>query len=175
VVRPADPERDAAACAAIYAPYITDSAISFEAEPPGAAEMAARIHSTLETHPWLVYERDGDVAGYAYAGVHRTRAAYRWTAEVTAYVSQDHQRAGIGRALYTDLLGRLRAQNFRLAVAGITLPNDASVGLHEAIGFEPVGVYRNIGWKFGRWHDVGWWQLDLGEPGDPPAEPAPPA
>jgi phosphinothricin acetyltransferase len=134
--------------------------------------MDERIVSTIETHPWLVYEADGQVAGYAYAGVHRTRAAYRWTAEVTAYVAQDRQRSGIGRALYEDLLGRLKAQNFRLCVAGITLPNDASVGLHEAVGFEPVGVYRNIGWKFGGWHDVGWWQLDLGEPGNPPAEPA---
>jgi L-amino acid N-acyltransferase YncA len=175
VVRAADVQRDAAACAAIYAPYVTDSAISFELEPPDAAEMAARMESGSRTHPWLVFERDGEVAGYAYAGVHRTRAAYRWTAEVTAYVSQVHHRGGIGRALYEELLERLRAQNFRLAVGGITLPNDGSVGLHEAVGFEPVGVYRNIGWKFGRWHDVGWWQLDLGAPGDPPAEPAPPA
>ncbi|MEA2424297.1 MAG: hypothetical protein QOH13_707 [Thermoleophilaceae bacterium] len=134
--------------------------------------MDERIVATIETHPWLVYEADGQVAGYAYAGVHRTRAAYRWTAEVTAYVAQDRHRSGIGRALYEDLLDRLKAQNFRLCVAGITLPNDASVGLHEAVGFEPVGVYRNIGWKFGGWHDVGWWQLDLGEPGDPPAEPS---
>jgi L-amino acid N-acyltransferase YncA len=137
--------------------------------------MATRIESGSRTHPWLVYERDGEVAGYAYAGVHRTRAAYRWTAEVTAYVAQSHQRAGVGRALYEELLARLRAQNFRLAVAGITLPNDASVGLHEALGFEPVGVYRNIGWKFGSWHDVGWWQLDLGEPQtSPPPEPLSP-
>jgi L-amino acid N-acyltransferase YncA len=174
VVRAADAQRDAAACAAIYAPYVTDSAISFELEPPDAAEMAARMESGSRTHPWLVFERNGEVAGYAYAGVHRTRAAYRWTAEVTAYVSQDHHRQGIGRALYEELLERLRTQNFRLAVAGITLPNDGSVGLHEAVGFEPVGVYRNIGWKFGRWHDVGWWQLDLGAPEGTPVTPGPP-
>lgn len=138
--------------------------------------MADRIRSTRATHQWLVHELDGQVVGYAYGGVHRSRAAYRWTTEVSAYVDRSMHRRGIGRALYTELLDRLRRQGFRLAVAGITLPNDASVGLHEALGFESVGVYSNIGWKSGAWHDVGWWQLDLGDPGgNPPPEPRPPA
>jgi L-amino acid N-acyltransferase YncA len=143
--------------------------VSFEADPPSVAEMAERIRAA---HAWLVAERDGQVVGYAYATAHRARAAYRWTAEVSAYVDPRAQRTGVGRALYGELLRELRAAGFRLAVAGITLPNDASVRLHESIGFEPVGVYRNIGWKAGAWWDVGWWQLDLGEPGgDPPREP----
>ncbi len=151
---------------------MSHSAVSFEAEPPGAAHMTERIRATQKTHAWLVAERDGRVVGYAYGGVHRTRAAYRWTAEVSAYVDRSVHRGGIGRELYTELFERLRRQGFRLLVAGITLPNEASVGLHEAMGFERVGVYRNIGWKAGRWWDVGWWQLDLGAPaGDPPPGP----
>ena len=123
--------------------------------------MAERIRSA---HEWLVAERDGAVVGYAYGGTHRSRAAYRWTVEVSAYIDRAAQRAGLGRLLYADLFERLRARGFRLLVAGITLPNEPSVGLHEAMGFELVGVYKNVGFKAGRWWDVGWWQLDLGEP-----------
>jgi L-amino acid N-acyltransferase YncA len=131
--------------------------------------MATRIRAA---HTWLVAERDGQVVGYAYGGVHRTRKAYQWTAEVSAYIDQRAQRQGIGRELYTALFADLRERGFRMLVAGITLPNDASVGIHEALGFTPVGVYRNVGWKFGEWWDVGWWELDLGEPeGDPPSPP----
>lgn len=148
---------------------MTDSSISFETEPPSAEQMAQRIRAA---HEWLVAERGGRVVGYAYAGIHRSRKAYQWTAEVTAYVDRTVQRTGLGRLLYTELFDRLRRRGFRLLVAGITLPNDASVGMHEALGFEPVGVYRNIGWKTGQWWDVGWWQLDLGAPeGEPPPEP----
>jgi phosphinothricin acetyltransferase len=148
---------------------VTDSSISFETEPPSAEQMAQRIRAA---HEWLVAERGGRVVGYAYAGIHRSRKAYQWTAEVTAYVDRTVQRTGLGRLLYTELFDRLRRRGFRLLVAGITLPNDASVGMHEALGFEPVGVYRNIGWKTGQWWDVGWWQLDLGAPeGEPPPEP----
>ncbi|HEX6714868.1 MAG TPA: GNAT family N-acetyltransferase [Thermoleophilaceae bacterium] len=160
-VRDADPERDAAACAAIYEPYVTESAISFETEPPSADEMAARIR---KAHVWLVAERDGQIVGYAYGGPHRERAAYNRTAEVSAYVDQAAHRTGLGRRLYTELFDRLKERGFRLLVAGITLPNDASVGIHEALGFEPVGVYKNVGFKNGQWWDVGWWQLDLGAP-----------
>jgi L-amino acid N-acyltransferase YncA len=175
VARSARPD-DAAACAAIYRPYVADHAISFEEDPPTAEEMGARIARVRATHPWLVAERSGEVAGFAYAGPHRLRAAYRWAAEVAVYVSQDHLREGVGRELYEDLFERLRAQGMRLACAGVTLPNDASVGLHEALGFTPVGVFRKIGWKAGAWHDVGWWQLELlPQDGEAPPEPLPPA
>ncbi|HEY7257106.1 MAG TPA: arsinothricin resistance N-acetyltransferase ArsN1 family B [Solirubrobacterales bacterium] len=174
-IRSADPERDAAACAAIYAPNVDDSPTSFEAEAPSAEEMAARIASTSTTHPWLVAERDGEAVGFAYACEHRSRAAYRWAADVSVYVGEADRGRGLGRALYEELFERLRAQRFRIACAGITLPNKASVALHEGLGFVPVGVYRRIGWKAGGWRDVGWWQLEL-SPGaeDPPGEPSPP-
>ena len=122
-------------------------------------------------HIWLVAERDGQVVGYAYGGRHRDRAAYDRTAEVSAYVDRNVHRAGVGRRLYTELFERLKERGFRLLVAGITLPNDASVGIHEALGFEPVGVYKNVGFKNGQWWDVGWWQLDLGEPRTQPSAP----
>lgn len=136
--------------------------------------MARRIERISATHPWLVLERGGSVAGYAYAAQHRERAAYRWVADVSVYVDLAHRRAGIARALYGALFDLLREQGFRMAVAGVTLPNPASVALHESFGFEPVGVYRDIGWKAGAWRDVGWWQLRLSprETG-PPAEPRP--
>jgi len=175
MLRPADPARDAAGCAAIYAPFVTGSAVSFEELAPDAAEMARRIEHTARTHPWLVAERDGAVAGFAYASSHRARAAYRWAADVAVYVAAAHRRAGVGRELYVALLDLLRAQGFHLACAGITLPNDASVALHEALGFEPVGVERAIGYKAGAWRDVGWWQLRLRPPDGPPAEPLPPS
>jgi len=172
VIRHADPDADAAAFAAIYAPYVSDSVISFELEPPSAEEMAERIRAGTATHPWLVFEEGGKVLGFAYGGQHHHRAAYRWSADVTVYVARGMHRRGIGRALYTALFELLRRQGFRVLCAGVTLPNDGSVGLHESLGFELVGVYRNVGWKDGRWHDVGWWQLDLGAPeGDPPADP----
>jgi phosphinothricin acetyltransferase len=171
-VRPADPERDAAACAEIYAPFVLDSAVSFEELPPSAAEMADRMRELAPRYPWLIAERDGAVAGYAYAAQHRERAAYRWAADVTVYVDARSRRQGVGRALYGALLPMLAAQGFRAACAGITLPNDASVALHEGFGFELVGVHRAIGWKIGAWRDVGWWQVELAPPSDqPPAEP----
>jgi L-amino acid N-acyltransferase YncA len=179
ILRHADPARDAAACAAIYGPYVTASAASFEEQAPSAEELAARIERTARTHPWLVLEDGGRVVGYAYATQHRTRAAYRWAADVAVYVGHEHQRRGAGRRLYTALLELLRAQGLRIACAGITLPNDASVALHRAVGFEPVGTFRAIGWKAGAWRDVSWWQLRLapGDEGDgePPAEPRPPS
>jgi L-amino acid N-acyltransferase YncA len=177
MVRPADPARDAAACAAIYAPYVRESAVSFEEEIPTVEEFAARIARTAATHPWLVCERDGAVAGFAYGARHRERAAYRWSADVSVYVDPAHRRRGIGRELYEALLAQLRAQRFQVACAGITLPNVASVGLHQSFGFEPVGIYRGIGWKAGAWRDVGWWQLRLLPPADddrPPPEPLSP-
>ena len=174
-IRSAEPERDSAACAAIYAPHVEASPTSFEAEAPGPEEMAERIERIGATHPWLVAERNGEVAGFAYACEHRSRAAYRWAVDVSVYVGEADRRRGLGKDLYEDLFRRLRAQRFRVACAGVTLPNEASVALHEGLGFVPVGVYRRIGWKQGAWRDVGWWQLDLSpDADDPPEEPLPP-
>src|SRR4051812_33293624 len=170
-VRQAEPERDGAACARIYAPYVTDSVASFEQHAPDAAEMARRIAETSRTHPWLVLERDGAIAGFAYGAPHRARAAYRWAADVSVYVDPAHHGAGAGRALYAELLARLRAQGLYTVSAGIPLPTPPSVALHESFGFELVGVYRAIGYKAGAWHDVAWWQLALRPPDDHPAEP----
>lgn len=179
-IRDAHAERDAEACAAIYAPYVSDTVISFEERPPSAGELAQRIETVTQTHPWLVAEDEDEskLIGFAYGSRHRERAAYRWAADVAVYVTPSRQRAGVGRALYGALFERLARQGFRIACAGITLPNDASVGLHEALGFEPVGVYRKIGWKLGAWHDVGWWQLELAgadteQDGRAPREPGP--
>lgn len=174
-IRTADSQRDAAACLAIYAPYVEKGATSFEEEVPTPAEFGQRIARTLETHPWLVAAQGGETVGYSYAIPHRWRPAYRWAVETSVYVSADQQRRGMGRALCMELLERLRRQRFHVACAGITLPNEASIGLHESLGFVPVGVYRRIGWKDGSWHDVGWWQLDLQPPSEArPAEPLPP-
>jgi L-amino acid N-acyltransferase YncA len=159
-VRPAT-EMDAAACAAIYAPYVTDTAISFETEPPSAEEMAGRIASASANHAWLVLEEAG-VVGYAYGFPFRDRAAYRRTCEVSVYMQMGRRRTGGGRALYEALLARLTELGYHLVVAGMTLPNEASVALHRALGFEPVGTYREVGFKHGRWHDVAWMQRILG-------------
>ena len=165
-------ERDAAAIAAIYAPNITDGVASFELVPPDAAEMARRMAGILPAYPWLVCEHAGRVTGYVYASQHMARAAYQWSANVSAYIDAGSHRRGIGRALYTSLFALLRLQGFYNAYGGITLPNAGSVGLHEAMGFRLVGVYRDIGHKMGRWHDVGWWHLELQpKPAKPPAAP----
>lgn len=175
VIRGVDPSGDAAACAALYAPFVLGGATSFEEAPPDGNEMAERISRLTATHPWLVAERDAVLAGYAYACRHRERPAYRWSTDVSVYVAEVNRRQGVGRRLYEELFARLRRQGFRIACAGITLPNQASVALHEALGFVAVGVYRDIGWKAGGWRDVGWWQLDLRPEADvPPVEPLPP-
>jgi L-amino acid N-acyltransferase YncA len=156
-------ERDAEQIAAIYAPNVTDTIISFEFEPPTADEMRRRIEVTLRRYPWLVCERQGRVLGYAYAGAHGSRAAYQWSVDVSVYVHEDVRRTGVRRALYGSLFAALELQGFYNAFAGATLPNPASVGLHEAVGFRPVGVYREVGYKLGAWHDVVWWHLLLRE------------
>ena len=160
--------RDAAACAAIYAPYVTDTAVSFEETPPSEAEMAERIAAAVL---WLVLEDEGRVVGYAYAGRFMERAAYRWACEVSVYLERGRARRGGGRALYEALLARLRDRGYLVAVAGMTLPNPASEGFHRAMGFDPVGTYRRIGYKHGAWHDVAWTQKLLAEGTEPPAEP----
>jgi phosphinothricin acetyltransferase len=160
-IRDVEPERDAAACAAIYAPYVEATPISFEERAPAALEMEVRIVGSVATHPWLVAVEGGEVVGYAYACRHQERAAYRWAADVSVYVAANRRGEGIGRHLYEVLFERLRAQNFQVACAGITLPNDASVSLHERLGFTRIGISPRIGWKAGSWHDVSWWQLEL--------------
>lgn len=170
IVRDATPA-DALACAAIYAPYVRDTAITFETIPPTAEEMARRIATAQAGHAWLVLEDGGEVVGYAYGGPYKQRAAYRWSCEVSVYLAGDRRRRGGGRTLYEALFDRLAARGYRMAVAGMTLPNEASVGLHRALGFEPVGTWRRIGWKHGVWHDVAWVQRSLGDASDPPAEP----
>ena len=162
---------DAAACARIYEPYVRDTVVSFELEPPTAAEVAGRIAAALARHAWLVLEDDGRVTGYAYGSTFNARAAYDWTTSVSVYTEPGRRRTGAGRALYTALLDRLAARGYRTALAGIALPNDASVGLHTAMGFELVGTYRRVGWKLGRWNDVARYQRPLGDPtDDPPPE-----
>jgi len=164
---------DAGALAAIYAPYVIETAISFETEPPDAVEMAARVTRIGEAFPWLVYEAAGEVLGYAYGGPFKQRAAYRWSAETTVYVARDGHRRGVGRALYGRLLPILALQGFHYAYGGITVPNEASIGLHEACGFRPLGVFPEAGYKFGAWRDVGYWGLRLSSPEEAPAEPVP--
>ncbi len=161
---------DAGAISSIYGPFVTGGAVSFEIEPPDATEMARRVSSTLPNHPFLVAAEEGTVVGYAYGSAHRARAAYRWAVETSIYLAPTGQRHGTGRVLYGALVALLRAQGYRRAFAGITLPNHASVGFHEAVGFTPVGTYRRAGWKSGRWHDVGWWQLDIDPSPDAPGE-----
>jgi L-amino acid N-acyltransferase YncA len=162
---------DAEAVAAIYAPYVLHTAISFEEQPPSPEEMASRITQTLHILPFLVCERDGAVIGYAYAGPHGARPAYRWSANISVYVDQAAQRGGAGRSLYSELISILRRQGFHALFAGIALPNEKSVGLHEAIGFKHLGTYREVGFKHGAWHDVGYWRLGLRH-GAPSHEPA---
>jgi phosphinothricin acetyltransferase len=170
VIRPASTD-DASAIQSIYAPIVQDSVISFEFQPPGVDEMRERIVQTLQQLPWLVsLDGKGAVSGYVYAGKHSERAAYQWSVNVSAYVRADCRRTGLGQRLYAALFDELTALGYFQAFAGITLPNVASVALHESMGFVPLGVYRKVGYKHGAWHDVGWWQKALRAP----AQPAPP-
>lgn len=166
---------DAEQIAEIYAPIVRDTIISFELEPPDADEMERRIGAVLEAHPWIVCEGDGGILGYAYASQHRSRAAYRFAVDVSAYVRADARRRGVARRLYGALLELLALQGYAAAYAGISLPNRASVAFHEALGFEPVGIYRQVGYKLGAWHDVGWWQRSLRARRSDPPEPMRPA
>lgn len=165
-------ENDASAIVSIYAPYVRETAISFEEVPPTTSEIRERMRKTLSTHPFLVCQEDDDVIAYAYASPHKERASYRWSVDVAVYVAQSAHRRGVGRALYTRLLEILARQGFHAAFAGITLPNAKSVGLHEAMGFQPVGIYTEVGFKLGAWRDVGWWRLRLSD-GPPGSEPVP--
>jgi phosphinothricin acetyltransferase len=171
-IRVARPD-DASQILSIYTPNVTEGFVSFETEVPGLEEMRARIEKTLRTHPWLVHDDAGETLGYAYAGRHRERAAYQWSADVSCYVRPQARRRGVGKALYEELLRLLESQGLRNAYAGIALPNDASVRLHESVGFTPIGVYRGVGFKHGAWRDVGWWGRRLGAARADPAPPIP--
>ena len=163
---------DAPDIEAIYAPIVRETFISFEADPPSVAELRLRIEKTLEMFPWLVADDGGGrVIGYAYASRHRERLAYQWSVDVSCYMHPDARGQGIGKRLYTKLLAILAKQGFHAAFAGIALPNEASVRLHESVGFEPLGIYREVGYKLGAWRDTGWWQRRLN---DPAANPRPP-
>jgi phosphinothricin acetyltransferase len=164
---------DAEAVRAIYAPYVEATAVSFEVAAPSSAEMAARITDRHAVYPWLVAEGDGALTGYAYASRFASRAAYDWAVETSVYLAEPSRRRGIGRALYTSLFAILAAQGYRMAFAGATLPNSASQGFHEAMGFTRSGVYRSVGWKLGSWRDVGWWQRPLGARDGEPTSPLP--
>ena len=170
-IRHADPVVDAAACVAIYSPFVTDSAVSFDIVAPTVEEFSAKIAQLSRTHAFLVADADGEIAGYAYAGPYRERAAYRWSAEVSVYVHPDHRGRGVGRRLYDVLLELMRRQGLRTAIAGITQPNPASMALHESCGFRSVGVFERIGYKAGAWRDVAFLALELQPDTDPHAVP----
>lgn len=171
--RLARPE-DAAACLHIYRPFVEQSAVSFELTVPSVPEMAARIGAVTQTAPWLVSERGGQVLGYAYATAFRPRPAYRWWMESTIYLAPEARGSGLGRRLYEALMTLLRRQGFVSVLGVITLPNVASVALHERLGFRPLTVLPQAGFKLGAWHDVGWWHLALCEPPAAPVPPRPP-
>ena len=152
---------DAKAIADIYAPYVRDTVISFEYVAPDEAEISRRMAKVQAGLPWLVFEEAGEVLGYAYAGAHRERAAYQWSVDAGIYIGRQAHRRGVGRALYELLFASLTLQGYHRVYGGITLPNAASIGLHEACGFKPIGIYPEVGFKFGKWHGVGWWGLDL--------------
>ncbi|WP_294080515.1 arsinothricin resistance N-acetyltransferase ArsN1 family B [Sphingomonas sp.] len=173
-IRAAEPG-DAAAIAAIYAPYVLTGTVSFEFTPPDTRAMRARMEASDGLYPWIVAtngEGQG-VLGYAYATKFRERDAYRYVVETSVYVAGAVQGQGVGRLLYETLIRTLRAQGFTQAIGGIALPNDASIRTHEAVGFRRAGVYREVGYKQGRWIDVGFWQCELNDSAIPPDEPRP--
>ncbi len=164
-------EQDGQRFAEIYKPYVTDSAVSFEIDAPTSREMSERITAVERKHPWLVCTIDSEVAGYVYASPHKARPAYCWSVDVAIYTDAAFRRRRLGTALYTSLFECLRLQGVYNAYAGITVPNDASIGLHEALGFQLVGLYNNVGFKCGAWRDVGWWHLKLQEYSNNPVAP----
>lgn len=167
LARPADAE----SLLAIYAPYVRDTSITFETEVPSTEAFGKRIVGYLDKWPWLVYEANGVVAGYAYASGYRERVAYQWSVECSVYVHDDFMRAGVAKALYTALFAILKKQGFRNVYAVINLPNERSVAFHENCGFRYFATYEQVGYKLGKWKNVGWWRLVLNDFGDEPAAP----
>jgi phosphinothricin acetyltransferase len=170
MIRLAQPT-DAVAILSIYAPYIRHTSLTFETKVPAVADFANRITSYVEHFPWLVYEQDGSVVGYAYASRYRERTAYQWSVECSVYIHKDHQRSGLATKLYTKLFAILKLQGFTTVYAVINLPNEPSVSLHERLGFKYFATYEKVGYKLGKWKNVGWWQLTLNEYEDEPAPP----
>lgn len=166
-------KRDSAQILDIYSPYIENTSISFETIIPSIEEIETRIERVIANTPWLIYEESNIILGYAYASKHRERAAYKWAVDVSAYVRQDCRGKGIGKMLYTELLSVLRLQGYCNVYAGICLPNESSVGIHEYFGFKKIAHYTKVGYKFGQWHDVGWWELFLKPHNSEPGEPLP--
>jgi phosphinothricin acetyltransferase len=170
MIRQATPT-DASAILEIYAPYIRHTSITFETEVPAVANFANRISSYLQNWPWLVAEENGLVIGYAYASRYRERVAYQWGVECSVYIHRDHHRKGIARKLYSKLFSILKMQRFTTVYAVINLPNDSSVALHESMGFHYFATFEKVGYKLGKWKNVGWWQMQLNEFVDEPAPP----
>lgn len=166
LIRPATGE-DVAEILAIYAPFVTDTPVSFEEEPPSLQEMRRRIE---RSHVWLVAQDEGRVVGYAYGGAFHPRSAYRWSAEVSVYLGKGSRGRGLGRRLVTAVLDELRVRGYVNAFAGTTLPNQASTALFEALGFVKIAHQHEVGFKLGAWHDVGWWQLHLRQRCVPPPD-----
>ena len=162
---------DGPAFARIYGPFVSTTAVTFEERMPSDLEMSARVVATLEKLPWLAATVNGATIGFAYASRHRERSGYRWAVDVSAYVDAEQRGRGVGRMLYDRLLPTVTELGYYRACAGIALPNDASVALHRATGFELVGTYRGIGYKAGIWRDVSWWQCNLREGTSEPADP----
>jgi len=154
---------DASQILDIYRPFIENTAVTFETEIPSLEEFSERIGNVEGEAPWLVCKTDEDVVGYAYAGMYRVRAAYRWSREVSAYVKEGYRGMGIASGLYTSLIEFLRLQGYCNLLACITIPNPGSIRFHESMGFRHVGTYRNVGFKLDRFHDVGWWELFIGD------------
>ena len=169
VIRSAN-QQDTEKMLEIYAPYILNSTVSFETEVPTREEFQHRVSHYQEKLPCLVCYIDNKLAGYAYAADHRLRQAYEVTKELSVYVHIDFRQCGVATALYTSLMEILKAQGVSNVLAGITLPNSVSVSFHESMGFKPVGVYHNVGYKFGRYQDTGWWELMLGANNNNPLE-----
>lgn len=162
---------DAENVLAIYKPFIENTSITFETEVPTVDAFASRINTYLQNYPWLVCEINGTIAGYAYAARHRERTAYQWSVESSVYVHDDYMRAGVAAALYAALFDILKRQGFRNVYAVINLPNDRSVAFHEKMGFCYFATYEQVGYKLGKWKNVGWWRLVINEFTDEPAAP----
>jgi phosphinothricin acetyltransferase len=172
IIRLAQPD-DASEIQRLYAPVVRETAISFEVAVPSVGQMRTRLMTARTTYPWFVAYAGRKLIGYAYASQHRVRQAYRWSVDVGVYVDPTAHLRGVASALYRVLFDTLRSQHFTAAFAGIVLPNEASIALHQRFGFELVGTYRNVGYKAGAWRDVSWWQLDLENRRNPPPEPEP--